>query len=66
MDKLVLDITESVRHQKQGLKALDVSDIGGTSVVKLRGLHIENNFFNTQLPLNEDDNNFEEHLNDIN
>ena len=34
--------------------------------MKLRGLKIENYYLNTELPLNEDDNNFEEKLNDIN
>ena len=37
-----------------------VRDIDGNFVVKLRGMKIENHFLNTKLPLNEDDNNFEE------
>ena len=37
MDKSVLDIPDSARHQKQGLKTPDISDIEGTFVVKLRG-----------------------------
>ena len=40
MKKSVLDITDSVRHQKQGLTISDVSDSEGTFVVKLRGLNI--------------------------
>ena len=45
VEKSVLDITDSLRHQKQGLTTLDVSNIEGTFVVKLRGLNIENYFF---------------------
>ena len=48
------------------MTATNVKDIDGTFVVKLRGLNIDNYFFYTQLPLNEDDNNFDEKLNDIN
>ena len=59
MEKLVLIITGSVRHQKQGLKTSDVRDIEGTFVEKLRGQNIDNYFLYTQLPMNEDDNNFE-------
>ena len=33
--------------------------------MKLRGLKIEKYFFYTQLPLNDDDTNFEEQVNDI-
>ena len=66
MEKSVLYITDSVRHQKQVLTTSDVSDIEGTFVVKLRGWNIENYFFYTQSPLNEDDDNFEEKMNDIN
>ena len=42
MEKPVLDIIDSVRHQKQGVTTLDVSDVEGTFVVKLRGFNIEN------------------------
>ena len=66
MEKSVFDITESTRHQKQVLTTSDVRDIEGTFVVKLRGKNIDAHFFYAQLPLNEDDNNFEEKLNDIN
>ena len=66
MKKSVLDITDSVRHQKQGFTTSYVRDIKVTVVVKLRGQNIDNYFFYTQLPLNEDDNYFEEELNDIN
>ena len=44
----------------------EVKDVVGTFFVKLRGLNIENNFLNTQLPLNENDNNSDRKLNDIN
>ena len=66
MDKSVLDITDSVRHQKQRLTTSYVRDIEGNFVVKLRGQNIYTHFFYTKLPLNEDDKNFEEQLNDIN
>ena len=56
MEKSVLDITDSARHQKQGLTTSDLNDIEETFVVKLCGQNIENYFFYTQLPLNEDDN----------
>ena len=55
-----------MRHQKQGLITSYVSYIEGYFFVKLRGWNIENYFLNTQLPLNEYDNNFEEQYYDIN
>ena len=58
MEKLVLDITDRLRHHKQVLTASDVRDIEGISVVKLRGQNIDCHFFYTQLPLNDDDDNF--------
>ena len=54
MDKSVLDITDSLRHQKQGFTTSDVRDIEGTFAVKLRGKNIDSHFFYTQLPLSED------------
>ena len=48
MEKLVLDITDSSRHQKQGLTTSDFRDIEGTFVVKLRGQNIDSHFFNTK------------------
>ena len=63
MEKSVLDISDSVRYQKQGLKTSYVSDIEGTFVVNLCSLNIENYFFYTKLSLNDDDNNYEEPLN---
>ena len=66
MEKSVLDITDSLRHQKQGLTTSDVRDIEGIFVVKLRAQNIDSHFFYTQLPLNEDDNNFEEQLSYMN
>ena len=59
MEKSVLDITDSLRHQKQGLTTSDVRYIGGIFVVKLSAPNIDSIFFYTQLPLNEDDNNSE-------
>ena len=44
MDKSVLDITDSVRHQKQVFTTSDVRDIEGTFVVKLRGQNSEKMF----------------------
>ena len=66
MYKSVLDITDSLRHQKQGLTTSDNRDIEGIFVVKLRAQNIDSHFFYTQLPLNEDDNNFEEQLSYMN
>ena len=48
------------------MKTTELKDIDGTFFGKLHGLNIEKNYFNTQLPLNEDDNNFDKKLNDIN
>ena len=56
----MLDITDSLRHQKLGLTTSDVRYIERTFVVKLRGHNISSHFFYTQLLLNEDDKNFEE------
>ena len=44
MEKSELDITNSVRHQKQGLKTSYVRDIEGNFVVKLRGKNIDTHF----------------------
>ena len=60
MEKSVLDITDSLRHKKQGLKTSYVRDVEGKFVVKLRAQNIDSHFLNTQLPLNEDDNNNKE------
>ena len=54
----MLDITDRLRNPKQVIKTIDVRDIYGTFVVKLGVLNIENDIFNTQLPLNEYDNKF--------
>ena len=62
INKSVMDIKYSVIHQKQGFTTSDVMDIDGAFVVKLRAQDIYGRFFYTQLPLNEDDNNFEEKL----
>ena len=60
MEKSVLDITDSLRHQKQGWTTSDVRDFEGTFVVKLRAQKMDSNFSYTQLTLNKDDNNSEE------
>ena len=41
MEKSVLDITEKIRQQKQGLTTLDVRNIEVTFVVKLRVQNID-------------------------
>ena len=66
MDKSVLDITDSLIHQKQVLTTSDVRYIEGIFVVKLRAQNIGSHFFYKQLPLNEDGNNFEEQLSYMN
>ena len=60
MEKSVLDITDILRHQKQGLTTSYVKDIEG------RAQNIDSYFFYTKLPLNEDDKNFEEQLSYMN
>ena len=61
-----MDITVKIIYHKKETTATKVKDIDGTFVVKLRGLSIKNDLVYTQLPLNEDDNNFDEKFNDIN
>ena len=65
MEKSVSDITIKIRNQNKGMTTTEVNDVYGTFFVKLCDLNIEK-IFNTQLPLNEDKNNFDEKLNDIN
>ena len=45
MEKSVLNITDILIHQKQGLTTSDVRDIEGTFVVKLRGQNIDGHFY---------------------
>ena len=47
MYKSVLDITVSVKHQKQVLTTSDVINIEGIFVVKLRDLNVEKYFLYT-------------------
>ena len=61
MEKSVLGIIDSLRHQKQVLTTSDVRDVEGDFVVKLRAQKIDSHFY-TQLPLNEDDNDLGEKL----
>ena len=65
MDKSVSGITIYIRSQKKGVTTTKVKDIVRIFVVKLHGLNTGNKFLNTQLPLNENDNNFDGNLNDI-
>ena len=66
MEKSVMDITDSLRNQKQVLTTSDVRDIEIIFVVKLRAQNIDSHFFYTKLPLNEDDTNYEEQLSYMN
>ena len=45
MEKSVLYIKYSVRHQKQGLTTSDVRDVEETFVVKLRSQKVDSHFF---------------------
>ena len=62
MEKMVFDITYSLRNQKQWFTETDVRDIDGSFFIKLCGLKIDYHIFNTKLPLNEDDNNLKNNL----
>ena len=53
-----------IEKYEMGTQITDVRYIDVTVVLKLRGLNIDN-FFYTQLTLNEDGNNVYEQLNDI-
>ena len=55
MEKSVYDVTDSIRHQKQGLTTSEPIDVEGMFVVKLRAQKTETHFLNTNLPLNERD-----------
>ena len=63
MEKSVLDLTDSLRHQKLGLNTSESRDFQGIFVVKLRAQKTDSNFLNTKLPLNEDGNNLNKQLN---
>ena len=45
MEKLVLDSTYILIHQKQGLTTTDVRDVEGSFVVKLRAQKVDRHFF---------------------
>ena len=62
MEKSVLDLTDIMRHQKQGSTTSESIDLQGIFVVKLRAQKTKSHFFNTQLPLNEDGNNLDKQL----
>ena len=65
MEKSVLGLIFRLINLKKGMTTTDVMDTDETFFVKLCVFNIEKYLFNTQLPLNEDDNNFDEQLNDI-
>ena len=65
MEKSAVDLTVRMINLKMGMTKTEVKDIYVNFVLKLRGLNVEKIFY-TKLPLNEDDNNFDEKLNDIN
>ena len=58
----MLDMKDSLKHQKQGLATSDIRDIEGICFVKLRGQNIYCHFLYTQLPLNEDGKNLDKQL----
>ena len=45
MEKSVLDLTDSLRHQKLGLTTSDSRDVQGIFVVKLRAKKTDRQFF---------------------
>ena len=53
MEKSVLDLTDSLRHQKLGLTTSESRDVQGMFVVKLRAQKTDRHSLNTQLPLND-------------
>ena len=62
MEKSVLDLTDSLIHQKLGLTTSESIDVEGMFVVKLRAQKTESHFLNAQLPLNEYGNNLDKQL----
>ena len=62
MEKSVLDMTDSLRHQKLGLTTSESRDVQGIYVVKLCAQKTDSHYFYTQLPLNEDGNNLDKQL----
>ena len=49
MEKSVLDVTDSIRHQKQGLTTSDSIDVEGMFVVKLLAQKTVSNFFKNKI-----------------
>ena len=47
MDKSVLDMTDSLRHQKLGLTTSESRDVQGIFVVKLRAQKVDSHFLHT-------------------
>ena len=65
MEKYLLDTTLRIGNQKKVMTTAQVNDVVGTLVVKLRGMKTKNILYK-QLPLNENENNFDEKLNENN
>ena len=59
MEKSVLDMTDSLRHQKLGLTTSYSIYVQGIFVVKLRAQKTVDIFFYAELPLNGDGNNLD-------
>ena len=47
VDKSVLDMTDSLRHHKLGLKTSEARDVQGNFVVKLRAQKVDSHFLYT-------------------
>ena len=62
IDKSVLYITDSLRHQKLGLTTSWSRGVQGIFVVELRAQKFDRHFFNTQLSLNEDGNDLDKKI----
>ena len=58
----MLDVTDSIRHQKIGLTTSDSIDVEGMFVVNLCAQKTESHFLNTKLPQNEGGNNLDNQL----
>ena len=58
----MLDVIDSIRHQKQGLTTSESIEVEGLFVVRLSAQKTETHFLNTKLPLNERDNDFNNQL----
>ena len=66
MEKSLLDMTDSLRHQKLGLTTSWSRGVQGIFVVELRAQKFDSHFLNTKLPLNEYGNYLDKQLSYIN